>query len=133
MTQPHPQGQRKELPGQEGQGSGPRMEENELYSSATTGEWLPALPGRGGRRCGPAGASSCLWLSQCGHPLIRLSASLPGLAQVEEPGCLDCQPFTRFTPSGPGPAGGRGRAEGFMGGAAALEPSVGRSWAASGE
>lgn len=33
-----PQGPRKELLGQEGKGSRPRMEENELYSSTTTGE-----------------------------------------------------------------------------------------------
>lgn len=35
---PLPQGQRKELSGPEGKGSQPCMEENELYSSATTGE-----------------------------------------------------------------------------------------------
>lgn len=41
---PVPQGQRKELPGPEGKGSGPCMEENELYSSTTTGEGVARPP-----------------------------------------------------------------------------------------
>ena len=41
---PSPQGRRKELSGLEGKGGRPRMEENELYSSATAGEGAPASP-----------------------------------------------------------------------------------------
>lgn len=53
---PSPQGQRKELSGLEGKGGRPRMEENELYSSATAGEGAPrfspgcSLQGVVGRR-----------------------------------------------------------------------------------
>lgn len=103
---PSPQGQRKKLSGLEGQGSRPRMEENELYSTATTGEGPPAVPGR----CGARGAevwasllaasplcldSSCLWLSAA-RP-APLSASLHRFRawpKVELPARPDCQPFT---------------------------------------
>lgn len=80
-----PQGQRKKLSGPEGPGSRPHMEENELYSTRTTGEGPPAVP----RARGATGAevwasllaapplcleSSCLWLSPA-QP-APLSASL---------------------------------------------------------
>lgn len=64
---------------------------------------------------------------QPGQPPIGLSASLPGLAKVEEPGCLDCQPFTAGSlPLAQALLVGEGRAEGSVEGAA-LEPSVVRT------
>lgn len=104
------------------------MEENELYSSTTTGEGAARPPGAWWEE---VWASRRVFLlvvvPSPASPLIGLSASLPGLAKVEEPGCLDCQPF----PAGSLPRAqallvGEGRAEGSMEGAA-LEPSVVRT------
>lgn len=90
---PSPQGQRKEQSGLEGKGGRPRMEENELYSSATAGEGpllLPRLlsPGRGGEevRAGRQPAqSSCLVVAPGpSQPLISCSSSLPARPKVEE-------------------------------------------------
>ena len=90
---PSPQGQRKEL---EGKGGRPRMEENELYSSATTGEGPASAPwelspGRGGEevRAGRLPAqSSCLVVAPGppASPLISLSTSLPAQPKVGEAG-----------------------------------------------
>lgn len=92
------------------------MEENELYSSATTGEGLPALPGPAGAELWGAGRRVFLPVAVPNPPasaLISLSASLPGVAHGGGAACLDCQPFTLGSlPLAQAPLVGEGRAEG---------------------
>lgn len=92
---PSPQGQRKEQSGLEGKGGRPRMEENELYSSATAGEGAPASPqaalsrawwGRG--EGWPSAGPVFLPVVAPGpsQPLFSCSASLPARPKVGEAG-----------------------------------------------
>lgn len=83
---PSPQGQRKEQSGMEGKGGQPRMEENELYSSATAGEGAPASPqaalsrawwggGEGRPAAGPVFLPcGCPWPQPAPFQLLRIAS-----------------------------------------------------------